>query len=535
MLVELLVNAAVPLVLVLVLWRLWRHYSVQGDPACDLPLPKGSMGLPFIGETLAFATQGADFSRSRHELYGDVYKTHILGRPTVRVRGADNVRKILHGENTLVTTVWPHSIRQVLGTQNLAMSFGEEHRFRKRIVLKAFNHDAMESYLGSLQAVVRDTVARWCGPQQPVLVYPATREMSFQSAAASLLGIHSGGEDAQRVTILFQNMVDNLFSLPIKIPFGGLSKALQYRRSIDQWLEGHIKRKQRDIESGDVGTDALSRLVLAARDVGHDLSSQEIQDTAVELLFAGHETTSSAATSLIMHLALQPQVVQKVHEDLEKHGLLQPDQPLSLEQVGRLTYVGQVVKEVLRISPPIGGGFRTAQKTFELDGFQVPEGWTVTYSIRDTHESAENESSPEKFDPDRWAALSDGSRRRRHHYIPFGGGPRACAGKEFAKLQLKLLCVELVRTCRWELADGKVPAMTTIPVPRPVNGLPVRFTPCELQTNNTLSEATTQSSASVAAGHSSEVPAASHTPPKQEDFKAPCQIVMARKSEACGA
>ncbi|XP_078669248.1 cytochrome P450 26B1-like isoform X1 [Branchiostoma floridae x Branchiostoma belcheri] len=529
MLAECLLHAAVPLMLVLVLWVLWKHYSNQGDPSCDLPLPKGSMGLPFVGETLAFATQGADFSRIRHELYGDVYKTHILGRPTVRVRGAANVRKILHGENTLVTTVWPHSIREVLGIQNLAMNSGDEHRFRKRIVMKAFNHDAMEEYLESTQTVIRDTVARWCGQRQPVLVYPATREMTFQSATASLVGVRSGGEEAQRVTALFQNMVDNLFSLPVKIPFGGLAKALQYRQGIDEWLEGHIKRKQQDIDSGDVGTDALSRMMLAAHDVGHHLSSQEIQDTAVELLFAGHETTSSAATSLIMHLALQPQVVQKVQEELEKHGLLQPDQPLSLEQVGRLTYVGQVVKEVLRLSPPIGGGFRRALKTFELDGFQIPEGWTVTYSIRDTHKSTDTVSSPERFDPDRWAADSDGGRRGRHDYIPFGGGPRACVGKEFAKLTMKLLCVELVRACRWELADGKVPAMTTIPVPRPVNGLPVRFTPCEPRTNNRLSEATRICK-------SSNAPAASYTPPKQEDYdEAPCHTVMARKSEACGA
>jgi len=111
----------------------------------------------------------------------------------------------------------------------------------------------------------------------------------------------------------------------------------------------------------------LSFIISSAKEEGKAVDQQQLLDTAVELLFAGHETTSSAATSLIMHLALQPQVVQKVQEDLEKHGLLQPDQPLSLEQVGRLTYVGQVVKEVLRISPPVGGGFRKALKTFELD------------------------------------------------------------------------------------------------------------------------------------------------------------------------
>ncbi|XP_078669265.1 cytochrome P450 26B1-like [Branchiostoma floridae x Branchiostoma belcheri] len=474
MLQEVVAYLVFPGFLMVLSWKLWGRYATPSDPACALPLPQGTTGLPFIGETLSFVLEGAEFSRKRHALYGDVFKTHILGRPTIRVRGADNVRKILRGENDIVGTMWPDNFRMVLGTQNLAMcGSGPVHRQRKKTVMRAFRHDALAIYTDSMQAMIADILRGWCRGPQPLAVYPAAREMMFRLAIAVLVGFHQDDEEVRRVGPLFRTAVKNMFSLPLNVPGSALRKALQCRQQIDDWLKRHIHEKQAQIWSGEVPNDVLSFIISSAKDDGEAVEQQVMLDTAVELLFAGHETTSSAATSLIMHLALQPQVVQKVQEELEKHGLLQPDQPLSLEQVGRLTYVGQVVKEVLRLSPPVGGAFRRALKTFEIGGFQVPEGWAVMYSIRDTHSASQVFSSPEQFDPDRWGAAN--TTATRYDFLPFGGGPRACAGKEFAKLQLKLLCVELVRACRWELADGKVPETKTVPVLHPTNGLPVNF------------------------------------------------------------
>ncbi|XP_078669250.1 cytochrome P450 26A1-like [Branchiostoma floridae x Branchiostoma belcheri] len=479
MLVELLTVLVLPCVALLLSWKLWTQYYTWSDTdtGSDLPLPPGSMGLPFIGETLSLVWQGGKFSTSRHAHYGDVFKTHILGRPTIRVRGATNVRKILLGENHIVTSLWPQTFRTVLGTGNLAMSNGEEHRLRRKVIMKAFNYEALERYVPIMQEILRESVLRWCGAPQPVTVWPMAREMAFRVASAVLVGFQHSDEEIQHLTFLFTNMVKNLFSLPVKLPGSGLSNGLFYREAIDKWMMNHIQRKKEFVMQGGDSGDVLSHIMNTAKDNGEKLSDQEIQDTVVELLFAGHETTSSAATSLIMHLALQPQVVQKVQEELEKHGLLQPDQPLSLEQVGRLTYVGQVVKEVLRRRPPIGGGYRRALKSFEIGGFQVPEGWAVLYSIRDTHEASQIFSSPELFDPDRWTAETSQAPLARYDMVTFGGGPRACVGKEFAKLQLKLLCVELTRRCRWKLTEDKAPDMKFLPIVYPADGLPVIFTP----------------------------------------------------------
>lgn len=102
------------------------------------------------------------------------------------------------------------------------------------------------------------------------------------------------------------------------------------------------------------------------------------------------------------------------------------------------------------------------------------------YSIRDTHETAAvYRSPPEGFDPERFGVEGEDAWRAsgRFHYIPFGGGARSCLGQELAQAVLQLLAVELVRTARWELATPDFPAMQTVPIVHPVDGLRLFFHP----------------------------------------------------------
>ena len=96
----------------------------------------------------------------------------------------------------------------------------------------------------------------------------------------------------------------------------------------------------------------------------------------------------------------------------------------------------------------------------------------MTYSIRDTHETADIFENVDKFDPDRWnnPSLSTSSCQ----YLPFGGGKRACAGKELAQLMLKIFTVELVRCSSWTVLNPDT-SYETFPVPYPKDKLPCVF------------------------------------------------------------
>ncbi|KAM9365013.1 cytochrome P450 26C1 [Pholidichthys leucotaenia] len=503
-------SAVLLLVLTRQLWSL--RWSLTRDQHSSLPLPRGSMGWPLVGETFHWLFQGSNFHISRRERHGNVFKTHLLGKPIVRVTGAENIRKILLGEHSLVCTQWPQSTRIILGPNTLVNSIGELHKKKRKLLARVFSRGALESYLPLLQDVIRSEIAKWCSEPGPVEVYGAARFLTFRITVRVLLGLRLEEDRMVYLAKTFEQLMNNLFSLPVDVPFSGLHKGIKAREILHAHMEKIIEEKM-ERQQTDEYQDVFDYMLSSAKEQGHNLSIQELKETAVELIFAAHSTTASASTSLVLQLLRHPAVVEKARSELEAEGLCRdpysnrappgiateteedagdamettcllkgrgeqsrPYIPyLTLEKLSRLRYMDCVIKEVLRFLPPVSGGYRTALQTFELDGYQIPKGWSVMYSIRDTHETAAVFQSPELFDPDRFGPEREETRSARFNYVPFGGGVRSCVGKELAQVILKTLGTELIGTCQWTLATKNFPKMQTVPIVHPVNGLHVHF------------------------------------------------------------
>lgn len=472
-----LCTIVLPVLLFLVALKLWEVYLLRGrDPGYPQPLPPGSMGLPFLGETLQLILQRRKFLRMKRQKYGHIYRTHLFGNPTVRVMGADNVKHILTGEHRLVSVQWPASVRTILGSDTLSSVHGSQHKSKKKAIMRAFSRDALEQYVPVIQEEVRAAVQDWLSRDTCVLVYPEMKRLMFRIAMRVLLGFEAEQirTQEQQLVEAFEEMIRNLFSLPIDVPFSGLYRGLKARNFIHSKIEQNIKKKLQDCEKDCRPRDALQQLIDSSRKNGEPLSMQAIKESATELLFGGHETTASTATSLVMFLGLNPDAVNSLRlEILEKEEQGMDLQNLNMEWLEQLKYTSCVIKETLRINPPVPGGFRVALKTFELNGYQIPKGWNVIYSICDTHDVAEIFPHKEEFQPERFlcAPCSDSA---RFQYIPFGGGSRKCVGKEFAKVLLKIFLVELVSKSHWTLLNGP-PTMKTGPTVYPVDNLPTKF------------------------------------------------------------
>ncbi|XP_071250847.1 cytochrome P450 26A1 [Salvelinus alpinus] len=478
LLATLLCTIVLPIFLFLVAVKLWEVYLIRGrDPSCPAPLPPGSMGLPFIGETLQLLLQRRKFLRMKRQKYGCIYRTHLFGNPTVRVMGANNVRHILLGEHKLVAVQWPASVRTILGSNTLSNMHGTQHKNKKKAIMRAFSRDALEHYIPVIQEEVRSAVREWLQKDSDVLVYPEMKRLMFRIAMRILLGFDPEQiqTDEHELVEAFEEMIKNLFSLPVDVPFSGLYRGLKARNLIHSKIEENIQRK---IDSGKEvkHRDALQQLIDISRNSDEPFSMQAIKESATELLFGGHETTASTATSLVMFLGLNPDVVNKLRQELhqqEERGVDLLGQNVNMEVLEQLKYTGCVIKETLRMNPPVPGGFRVVLKTFQLNGYQIPKGWTVIYSICDTHDVADVFPNKEEFDPERFM---DGSSEdsSRFNYIPFGGGSRMCVGKEFAKVLLKIFLLELTLRCDWTLSNGP-PTMKIGPTVYPVDNLPTVF------------------------------------------------------------
>ncbi|XP_030884616.1 cytochrome P450 26C1 [Leptonychotes weddellii] len=219
------------------LWTL--RWTLSRDRASALPLPKGSMGWPFFGETLHWLVQGSRFHSSRRERYGTVFKTHLLGRPVIRVSGAENVRTILLGEHRLVRSQWPQSAHILLGSHTLLGAVGEPHRQRRKVLARVFSRGALQRFVPRLQGALRREVRAWCAARRPVAVYQAAKALTFRMAARILLGLRLDEVQCAELARTFEQFVENLFSLPLDVPFSGLRKKCD-SRGIKNSEQAHI-------------------------------------------------------------------------------------------------------------------------------------------------------------------------------------------------------------------------------------------------------------------------------------------------------
>ncbi|XP_030900561.2 cytochrome P450 26C1 isoform X2 [Melopsittacus undulatus] len=456
--------ALLALALMVILCRyLWAlRWSLSRDRGSALPLPRGSMGWPFFGETLHWLLQGSHFHSSRREKYGNVFKTHLLGRPVVRVTGAENIRKILLGEHTLVSTQWPQSTQIILGSHTLLGSIGDLHRQRRkgikaRNMLHEFmekaiqeklqrnnpedHSDALDFIINSAKEHGKEFTIQELKESAIELIFAAFFTTASASTSLILLLLkHPSVIEKIRQELLFNEMYQQCESCPVEHCLDTLTTQ---SRDSKRPLTCPMARDAHEDQSQPPGSAEAG-------------SCQP--NTPPEPTFPQNSPCTGPQ--------LQAPSGQSCHCPSD----------ISLEKLSRLRYLDCVIKEVLRVLPPVSGGYRTALQTFELDGFQIPKGWSVMYSIRDTHETAAvYQSPPGGFDPDRFSATQTEA-VGRFHYIPFGGGVRSCIGKELAQAILKLLAIELVSTARWELATPNYPAMQTVPIVHPVDdGLQLYF------------------------------------------------------------
>jgi cytochrome P450 len=433
----------------------------------DTPqLPPGSLGLPVIGETLSFLLD-PQFIEKRYEQYGSIFKSSLLGKPTVFMIGPEAVEFVLssHMDHFSWREGWPENFKQLLG-ESLFVQDGEEHRKNRRLMMPAFHGQALARYVTTMESITQGYLQKW-EQKQEFTWFEEFKQLTFDIASQLLVGASPGSEVAH-LSQLFTTLTNGLFAInPLPLPITQYGRALAARDKLLQHITEIVHQRQQHPTN-----DALSLLVQARDEEGNGMSLKELTAQAMLLLFAGHETTTSMLTWICLELGRHPEMLQRAREEQLS---LASGEAMSLEKLGKMQYLDQILSEVERLHPAVGGGFRGVIKPFEFNGFQVPAGWTVSYSIPGTHELPSIYPEPKRFDPDRFSPGRQEHKQKPLTLIGFGGGPRICLGIAFAKLEMKIVVAQLLRNYQWELLPQQSLDPVRIPTRRPKDGLRVRF------------------------------------------------------------
>ncbi|HEY2106447.1 MAG TPA: cytochrome P450, partial [Candidatus Binataceae bacterium] len=216
--------------------------------------------------------------------------------------------------------------------------------------------------------------------------------------------------------------------------------------------------------------DDLLTLLLAARDeTGKGLSDTQVRDEVATFLLAGHETTANALAWTWYLLGQNPQVEERLHEELAE--VLGGRAP-RVEDLARLRYAAMVIDESMRLYPPAWAFSRRNIEDDELGGYRIRRGSLIFISQYLTHRHPAFWEKPDRFDPERFTPERS-ARRPKYAYFPFSGGPRACIGTQFALTETALILCTIAQHYRLRLVPGHLVEMQPLITLRPRYGVKV--------------------------------------------------------------
>lgn len=216
--------------------------------------------------------------------------------------------------------------------------------------------------------------------------------------------------------------------------------------------------------------DLLTLLIKAntSPDIPEDqrLSDEDVLAQVPTFLVAGHETTSNATTWCLYALAQRLDVQRKLREELRE---VPVDNP-SMDQLNALPYLDAVIRETMRLYPPVVAGIRIASKDDEIplavpymdahgrmhDTVRIDKGTTFPIPILGVNMSkALWGEDAREFKPERWESVPEAVQPIPgvwSNLMTFIGGPRACIGYRFSLVEMKALIFTLVRAFEFEMA-----------------------------------------------------------------------------------
>lgn len=344
------------------------------------------------------------------------------------------------------------------GPTSVIASDGPDHRRRRELLRPALAPRTIENYLEAMRESAAEALAEL--PRgEAVDVYPVFRSAIRRANLRALFG-PTMAADADRLGDLLQPLLDFIEQLPQAVETHRVLRTPRWRRvqAARAELDCVIDARIDESEAGR-GHGILDVLVHGRDGAGSGLSRQEIRDQAVTLVAAGYETTSAAMGWAVYALAHHPRWQEKARAEAVE--LLAG--PLTRARLDALIVLPAVLKETLRLYPPVTMSARTATQDLDILGTHVREGDWVMFSAYAAHRDPANFERPLDFDPSRWI---DGPAPRSGTYLPWGGGAHRCAGSHMATAELTVMLAHLLAAGPFE-PDGPKPRATAFASMRP--------------------------------------------------------------------
>nr|GAT43641.1 cytochrome P450 [Mycena chlorophos] len=448
-------------------------------------LPGDQWTIPLIGKF-------ADSMHPTMENYMKQWNSGVLSAVSVFnifiVMASSNeyARKILnsptHAEPCLV-----YSAKQILLPENWVFLTGKTHVDYRRGLNNLFTRKAIGMYITIQDAITRKHFAQWAkdfsSSHQPIMM-PA-RYLNMDTSLRVFCGDHIPEEATKEISDKYWLITQalELVNFPLALPGTKVYKAIQARKIALRWLTLAAHRSKIEMANGAEPRCLLDEWVQLITDPSYtgrrDFSDHEMAMVVFSFLFASQDAMSSGLIYGFQHLVDHPEILAKVREEQDRVLQGNLDTPLTLELLDEMPYLQAVVKESLRVKPPVVMVPYKSTKAFPIsDDYTVPAGSMLIPSFYNSLHDPNVYPEPDEFKPERWLDPTGLANSSPKNYMVWGSGPHRCIGVEYAMMNIALVLAIAANSFDWNhQITPKTQEIEIIATLFPKDGCLMKFTP----------------------------------------------------------
>lgn len=437
----------------------------------ELPGPESNS---IVGSLVDLGNDPLGFLARCARDYGDIVPMRLGLNPACLITNPKYIEQVLKDRETFIKSRGFRVLKTLLG-EGLLTAEGDSWLWQRRLAQPVFHQKRINGYARAMVEYTEQMLATW-RDREIRDIHADMMRLTLKIVMKTIFNAQVDEGEAKTVAHAldvamhwFESKRRQNFLVWEWFP---RPENIRYRHAIAEMDAAIYYLIQQKRNSGEQTEDLLSMLMHARdEETGQQMNDKQLRDEVATLMLAGHETTANALSWTWMLLSEHPQVRDKLHLELER--VLAGRSP-TVEDIPQLHYTDMVVKESMRLYPPVAIFGREAARDCTIGDYDVPKGCLIQIGQWVMHRHPRYFENPEVFQPERW---SDDLEKRlpKGVYIPFGDGPRICIGKGFALMEAVLILATIAQ----KFQPNVLPDFPIVPQPsitlRPESGIKVQI------------------------------------------------------------
>jgi cytochrome P450 len=462
--------------------------------AHDLPGPKG---LPLLGNLLDVDLKKlhrvlADWA----DAYGTFYKFRLGSHTVVVVANTEHVQQVLRQRPNIYRRLGAiETVFSEMGITGVFAAEGNDWKRQRRLTAQALDAIHLREFFPTLFRVTERLRKRWARLAESGAVVDIQQDlMRYTVDVTTNLTFGYDMNTLEQEGDVIQDHLEKIFPMinrRINSPFPywrylkmpsdhALDEAL---KAIHQTISDCIAQgRERIAKNPDLAVHStnLLEVMLSARDEnGAAFSDLDIHGNMMTMLLAGEDTTANTLAWMANYMVEQPELQKNIQDEVkplvDSTGMLQ-----SIQATDKMEYSEAVANETLRLKPVAPILFLEPMQDVELGGFKIEQGTSLFLLTQYGALQDSNFSDAKKFSPSRWMQppTTTGGCPFAHTpkaFLPFGGGPRFCPGRQLAMVEMKMVMAMLCSQFEIVKVDGAKPVTELFSFTMMPQNLLVRF------------------------------------------------------------